>query len=112
MKTAGPPEQSTPYYKQVLTFQKKHADMLLNGRFLADRDVKLEHDGRYVMANAYKSKSSEELGILVWNLSDEPVSYNVSYPGYKVKSVCAPDREVTAGDKIDPQSIHLVIFEK
>lgn len=112
MREAGDPVEAEAYYKKVLTFQKKHSDLLMNGRFLADRDVKLEASSKYVMANAFEAADGK-LGVVVWNVSDEPVSYKVSYPGYTVKSICAPDAEgLRPGDPIAPESVHLVLFER
>jgi hypothetical protein len=65
------------------------------------------------MANAWISKCGNKIGILVWNLSDEDVTYSVAYKGYNATSVYAPDKEdVKLGDKLNAQSLHLVIFEK
>lgn len=112
IKEAGDPVESEKYYKKVLTFQKEHAGLLMNGRFLAGRDVRLEASSEYVMANAFEAADGK-LGVVVWNVSDEPVSYKVSYPGYTVKSICAPDAEgLRSGDPIAPESVHLVLFER
>ena len=45
--------------------------------------------------------------------NNEEVTYDVSYKGYKATSIYAPDKEsVMLGDRIDAQSLHLIIFEK
>ena len=110
---AGSPVNANRYHKQVLNFQKKHADLLMTGDYLAGNGVELEASSDYVIANAWTADNGNKLGILVWNVSDEPVNYKVSYPGYTAKSVCAPDVEnLKLGDALAPQSLHLVIFEK
>ena len=110
---AGAPDEAVKYYKQALDFQKKHADLMVNGRYLAGKGIEVEASSRYVITTAWKTWSEEKLGVLVWNLSDEPVTYKVTYPGYTVKGVEAPDVEgLKPGDTLAPQSIHLVLFEK
>lgn len=113
IREAGDPLESEKYYKKVLTFQKRHSDLLMNGRFLAGKGVKFECDSKYVMANAFTAVGGDKLGILVWNISDAPVTYQVSYPGFVAKSVVSPDKEsVSLGDSLDPESVHLVLFER
>lgn len=110
---AGTLEEADRYYKQVLTFQKKHADMMMTGRFLAGRGVELDCASKEVMAHAFATTDGSKVGVLVWNVSDQPVTYNVAYPGYTATSICAPDKEnVNFGDALEAQSLHLVIFEK
>jgi hypothetical protein len=113
MDESGDPVASVKYYKQTLDFQQEHAELMKHGKYLAGNGVKLNASSQYVMANAWMSRDDEKLGILVWNVSDEEVTYDVAYKGYKATAVCAPDKEgVTLGDKLDPQSLHLVVFEK
>jgi hypothetical protein len=110
---AGTLEEADRYYRQVLTFQKKHADMMMTGRFLAGRGVELDCASKEVMAHAFATADGSKVGVLVWNVSDQPVTYNVAYPGYTATSICAPDKEnVNFGDALAAQSLHLVIFEK
>lgn len=110
----GDPKAAKNYHKQVLTFQKKHADLMMTGDYLAGRGVELESSSKYVMANAFVTTAGDKLGVLVWNVSEEePATYNVAYPGYRAVSVCAPDKDdVKLGDALAPASIHLVMFEK
>ena len=117
IREAGDPAEAVQYYKQVLTFQKDHGDLFLEGRFLSNRDVVLEASSPSVLANAFRSSSSSKdsgapLGVLVWNVSEEPVSYKVSVPGYRMAGICAPDREVAPGDSLAGQSVHLLLLEK
>ena len=107
---AGDPAAARTYYKQVLSFQKEHADLLMDGRFLAGKGVELKASSPCVLAHAYQA--GDRLGVLVWNASAEAVSYTVSVPGYKQAGVCAPDCDVAPGDNLAPRSIHLVLFEK
>ena len=112
IKEAGEPLESEKYYKQVLTFQKEHADLLMNGCFRAGNGVELEASSEYVMANAFEAQDGK-VGILVWNISDEPVTYKVTYPGFKAVGICAPDAQgLKQGDPIAPESVHLVLFER
>lgn len=108
----GNPEAAVKYYKQALLFQQAHCELLKQGDYLAENGVELKASSRYVMAPAWRTKSGDKVGILVWNISDEEVDYEVSYKGYKATAVYAPDKEVFLGDKIGAQSLHLVIFEK
>jgi hypothetical protein len=113
MEESGDPIASVKYYKQTLDFQQEHAELMKHGKYLAGNGVELNASSQYVMANAWLSKCGDKLGILVWNMSDEEISYNVDYKGYKATAVCAPDKEnVELGDKLGAQSLHLVIFEK
>ena len=110
---AGSPVNANRYHKQVLNFQKKHADLFMTGRFLADRNLEFDASTPYALAYAWESADGSKAGVLVWNVSDEPVNYKVSYPGYTAKSICAPDVEnLKLGDALAPQSLHLVMFEK
>ena len=113
MEEAGDPVASVKYYKQALDFQQKHAELMKQGRYLAGNGVELNASSQYVMANAWMTHDGSKLGILVWNMSDEEIAYDVAYQGYKATGVCAPDKEsVSLGDKLGAQSLHLVIFEK
>jgi len=110
IEQAGDPQEANQYYKQVLSFQKEHGDLLMEGQFLAGKGVNLETPSKYVLSNAFAD--GNRLGVLVWNTSAEEVAYKVSVPGYRQSGICAPDREVTAGDSLAPRSVHLVLFEK
>jgi hypothetical protein len=113
IEEAGEPVASIKYYKQTILFQQKHSELIMHGKYLAGNGVKLNASSPYVMANAWKSHDGKKLGILVWNISDEEVTYDVAYKGYKAIAICVPDKEdVKLGDKLDAQSLHLVIFEK
>jgi hypothetical protein len=113
MEEAGDPVASVKYYKQALDFQQKHAELMKQGRYLAGNGVELNASSQYVMANAWMTHDGSKLGILVWNMSDEEITYDVAYKGYKATGVCAPDKDsVSLGDKLGAQSLHLVIFEK
>lgn len=113
MEEAGDAEASVKYYKQTLDFQQKHAELMKHGKYLAGNGVKFTASSQYAMANAWMTHDGSKLGILVWNMSDEEICYNVDYKGYKATAVCAPDKEsVQLGDKLGAQSLHLVIFEK
>jgi hypothetical protein len=113
MEESGDPVASVKYYKQTLDFQQEHAELMKHGKYLAGNGVKLNASSQYVMANAWMSRDGNKLGILVWNVSDEDVSYDVAYKGYKAAAVYAPDKEgVTLGDTLAAQSLHLVMFEK
>lgn len=109
LREAGDPAEAVRYYKQALTFQKEHADLFMEGRFLSDRDVQLDASSPCVLASAFAAEG--KLGVLVWNVSDEPVTYKVSVPGYRATGLCAPDREVAEGDAIPAQSVVLVLME-
>ena len=113
MEESGDPIASVKYYKQTLDFQQEHAELMKHGKYLAGNGVKLNASSQYVMANAWLSKCGDRLGVMVWNVSDEEVTYNVAYKGYKATAVYAPDKEsVALGDKLGGQSLHLVIFER
>ena len=111
LNEAGDPAEAVRYYKQALSFQKEHADLFMEGRFLSNKDVQLEASSPCVLANAFASKEGNQLGVLVWNVSDEPVTYSVSVPGYKATGACAPDREVAEGETLPAQSVVLVLME-
>ena len=113
IEEAGEPLASIKYYKQAILFQQKHSELIMHGKYLAGNGVKLNASSPYIMANGWMSKCGKKVGILVWNLSDEEVTYDVSYKGYKATSIYAPDKEsIMLGDRIDAQSLHLIIFEK
>ena len=112
MEETGEPKAAVKYYKQALDFQQKYADLLKHGDYLAGNGVEFEASTQYAMANAWSTKDGKKVGVLVWNISDEEVAYNVSYKGCKAVTVYAPDKEsVELGDRLDAQSLHLVIFE-
>lgn len=113
MEEAGDPVASVKYYKQALDFQQEHAELMKHGRYLAGNGVTLDASSQYVMANAWVSNDGSKVGVLVWNMSDEEVAYNVAYKGYKARAIYAPDRDnIELGDKLGVQSLHFVVFEK
>ncbi len=112
IEEAGDPAEAVRYYKQVLTFQKAHSDLFMEGRFLSNRGVSLDASSPCVLANAFQTASGNRLGVLVWNVSDSPVTYKVGVKGFRTTGVFAPDREtVELGAPIPARSVVLVMMD-
>jgi hypothetical protein len=111
IKQAGNPIEFNSYYKQALTFQKEHADLLMEGHILPHDGIRLESSGK-VLANGFLSGSGEELGVMVWNLSDEPTTYKVAVSGWRQTGICSPEAEVLEGDSLSGKGLHMVLFTK
>ncbi|MCQ2184193.1 MAG: DUF6259 domain-containing protein [Bacteroidales bacterium] len=97
--------------KTVLDFQRKHSDILWNGRFVDTKGFSIESDSRYVMARAFECGDS--LGVVVWNSSSkEDASFSLEVPGYSLLNTDSPAGLSFENGKLPVQSIQLCVYTK
>jgi hypothetical protein len=83
----------------------------MDGHILPHDGLRLESSGK-VLANGFLSGSGEELGVMVWNLSDKPATYKVAVSGWRQTGICSPEAEVSEGDSLSGKGLHMVLFTK
>ena len=112
MVVNGDATASRIYSKQVLGMLKDHADVMYEGKFTDDAGFRIESANPLVYAKSYRN--GNKLAVIVWNIDTENAAEYTVTPdaGYKLKEITAPDVAVTEGCSINPQSLHLLIFEK
>ena len=111
MVKALDPAAARIYTKQVNDFLLANADILFKGKFVDNTTFGINTDSKAVRATAFVA--GNRMGIVVWNASEtDEAEYELDVKGWKLESVTAPDKEVAAGDKLAPSSIHLLIYTK
>ncbi len=109
MMRATPPEEAAAYLQKIIEFQRSHADLLWQGRFVDEEGFALQ--GGPLVAKAFRS--GDRLGVVVWNPGERPVPYRLSVPGTRLVSASQPEREnVDASSELPPQSVRLLVWEK
>jgi hypothetical protein len=109
--TREDPIASKIYMKQVIDFQRAHANILWQGKYMDELGFTISAPPS-IIAKSYRFKN--KLGVIVWNSSDlatEPPIIEV--PNYTLDYVCEPDRaNIVSTDHLNPQSIRLYIWTK
>lgn len=109
MMAATPPAEATRYLKQLVEFQRRHAALLLRGRFEDDRGF--EFKGERLIAKAYAA--GNQLGVLVWNPTDKPATFSMSVPKARLATAAEPERDqVEPLSPLPPQTIRLLVWQK
>lgn len=109
MMQATPPQQATQYLKQIIDFQRRHADILWQGRFVDDEGFVFKGEG--LLAKGYAAKG--KLGVLVWNPTSKEATFSLSVPRGKLLSAAEPERaSVEALGPLPPQSVRLLIWQQ
>lgn len=111
VEEAGDPDEAKAYTGKVLTFQKEHGDLLMEGRFLGGKGVQLDCASPFVLANAFASADGGKLGVLVWNVSGEaPATFTVTpEKGWELLETAAPEGEAVEGP-LPARSLRLLIY--
>lgn len=109
MMAATPPQEAARYLKQLVAFQRRHADLLWRGRFVDDRGMRFE--GKGLLAKAYTA--GDQTGVLVWNPGNAAAAFTLEVPGSVLQSAQEPEREaVEPFSALPPQSIRLLRWRK
>ena len=105
------PDEIVAYSKAVLDFRRKYEDLLYVGDFTSDNGFTLSTEAPHVLARSFVF--GNQMGVVVWNVSDEaPASFTVTPDkGWKPVASDAPEGTPAEGD-LPAQSIRLLIFEK
>jgi hypothetical protein len=106
---ATPPAAATRYLKQVIEFQRAHADLFWRGRFTDDEGFTFT--GRDLVAKSFAA--GNRLGVLVWNPGDQPATFALNVPGATLLAASEPERgKVEALGPLPPQSIRLLEWQR
>ena len=104
-----PPAKATAYLKQLIDFERRHADVLWHGRFVDNQGFDFKGDG--LMAKGYAA--GDKLGVVVWNPSDKPATFSLAVPQARLVSATEPERDpVGPSGPLAPQSIRLLLWQK
>jgi hypothetical protein len=103
-------DESAEYMRQVAALRRKHGDLLLRGRFIDLDGVVVESDG--IVAKAFQS--DEQIGVILWNPTDQPQTATVTVPGHVFSAAYEPEASGTVDRDapIAPESIRLLVWEK
>lgn len=103
------PEESARYLSLLVAFQKRHAALLLSGRF--NDSCSIEFDGKGLIAKAYEA--GDRTGVLVWNPGGEPGAFALSVPGARLVEAVAPESgHVEPFDPLPAQAIRLLVWQR
>jgi hypothetical protein len=106
---ATPPTAATRYLKQVIEFQRAHADLLWRGSFTDDEGFALK--GRNLVAKSFVA--GNKLGVLVWNPGDQPAMFELKVPSATLNAASEPERgKVDAFSPLPPQTIRLLEWKR
>lgn len=109
MMQATPPAEATRYLKQVIEFQRRHADLLWLGRFTDDQGFAFGGTG--LVAKGYAG--GDRLGVLVWNPGDRPAAFHLSVPGADLVLAAEPENaSPQAMSALAPQTVRLLVWKK
>ncbi len=104
-----PPAVAARYLKQVIEFQRAHADLLWRGRFTDDEGFALK--GRNLVTKSFVA--GNKLGVLVWNPGDQPATFELTVPGATLLAASEPEQDkVEAFSLLPPQSIRLIEWKR
>lgn len=105
------PKEVAAYSHAVLSFRKKHADVLYDGHFSADEGFTLASASRNVIARSFVC--GKKMGVVVWNISDDqPVEFTVTPDkGWKLVETDAPEGTPAEGP-LPAQRLRLLVFER
>ncbi len=112
MMQATPPEEATHYLKQVIEFQRAHADLFWRGRFTDDQGFTCSRaEGDHVLAKSFVA--GDRVGVLVWNVGDRPSPCAVRVPNAELVSASEPGQSKTAaGEPLAPHTVRLLVWKK
>ncbi|MCX7006732.1 MAG: hypothetical protein NTY53_05705 [Kiritimatiellaeota bacterium] len=105
---ATTPAAATRYLKQVIEFQRAHAELLWHGSFNDDEGFALK--GRNLFAKSFVA--GNKLGVLVWNPGEQSVTFELNVPNSKLIAASEPEQgQVEAFGPLPSQSIRLLEWE-
>ena len=103
-------KESARYMRDVATFRMQHADLLLRGRFIDADGIVVE--GGDIVAKAFQSDN--QIGVIVWNATEEPQTAKITVAGHAFFAAYAPEtpRTVDCDAAIPPESIRLFVWNR
>jgi len=105
-----PREETADYLRRAAEFQKKHADLLMTGRFVDTEGFAFSGDTA-VLAKGFEN--GQTFGVLLWNTSDKPAVVAANVPNAELVSASEPGREkADAFGALAPQSVRLLVWKK
>lgn len=109
MMNGTPAAEAARYLRQLAAFQERFAPLLRKGRFEDDRGFVLKGEG--LIAKAYSG--GDQLGVLVWNLGQEPAEFTLSVPGGSLVTAAEPERDgVEPGSALPAQSVRMIVWQR
>jgi hypothetical protein len=108
MMQGTPPAEATRYLKAVTDFARRHADVLLQGRFVDKEGFTLTGAG--LIAKAYRTE--KQLGVIVWNPTGIAKPVRVDVPGAHLAAASEPERSAADGAApLDARSVRLYVWD-
>ena len=105
-----PREKTAAYVRRAADFQKKHAALLMTGRFRDTEGFTFSGD-KAVLAKGFES--GDRFGVLLWNTSSKPAAVALSVPNAALVSASEPEKEaVEAFSALAPQTVRLVEWKR
>lgn len=109
MMQATPPAAAARYLKQVIEFQRAHADVLWRGRFTDDQGFTFQ--GKGLVAKSFLA--GDRLAVLVWNPGDRPAAFTLDVPNAELVSAAEPEQgRPEALGQLAPQTVRLLVWKK
>lgn len=107
MMRALDPRAASAYLRQVIGFERRHADLFRDGRFCDT--LGFVNGNPAVVAKSYRRAG--HLGVLLWNPTEQPQAVQVTVAGARFAGADAPE----AGDAdplapLPPQSLRLLRY--
>jgi hypothetical protein len=99
------PKEAANYLRAVIDLERRHADLLWNGRFVDTEGFEIEGNG--IVAKGFRN--GDTLGVVVWNHTTQPQTVKLQVAGHDLKSVDEPDADTppTAHGSIPPETVRL-----
>ncbi len=108
--TSEDPVASKQYMRQVIDFQRDHADLLWQGKYVDEQGFSLKAHTD-VVAKAFVS--GNRIGIVVWNTGKQEQEFSLEVPGYTFDHATEPGLEnVNPNEKLKAEHIRLLIWKK
>jgi hypothetical protein len=105
-----PREETAAYLKAAAAFQKKHAELLMTGRFTDTEGFTFSGD-KTVLAKGFEN--GRTFGVLLWNTGSTPAAVAANVPDAEQVSASEPGNEqVEAFGPLAPQSVRLLVWRK
>lgn len=104
-----PREETARYMKAVAAFQKRHAELLMTGRFTDTEGFVFE--GKGIVAKGYSS--AKTFGVILWNATERTAAFTLSVPGGVLVGAEEPESgKVDAFAPLAPQTLRLVAWKR
>lgn len=101
------PKEATRYLREVVDFQRRHAGLLWEGRFVDTEGF--DFQGERLIAKGFARDN--ELGVVVWNPTDKPASFVVKAAKGRLAAAAEPGRDrVEPFEPLAPQSLRLLVW--